>query len=275
MRASEIAEFVDGKLCGQDLEIKGVCSLENSKPDSLAFCTFGGPGGPFVLDEVVTVLVTHECDCNCLSYIRVDNPRLAHALVTREFFMDSYRMIPTGEGMLTLPGSGFLGVDIYEYVEIGEGCYFKPGVVIGGSGFGFEFGEDKIPVLRPHVGGVKIGNNVQVGTNSVIDRGTIDDTIIGDNVKIDNLVHISHNCQIGDNTCIVAGSVICGSATIGKNCWIGANSTIMNQVTIGDNVTIGIGANVVEDVPSGSVIAGVKAQTVWRMKLLASKIEEM
>jgi len=73
----------------------------------------------------------------------------------------------------------------------------------------------------------------------------------------------------------VAGSVICGSATIGKNCWIGANSTIMNQVTIGDNVTIGIGANVVEDVPSGSVIAGVKAQTVWRMKLLASKIEEM
>jgi len=273
MRASEIAEFVDGKLCGQDLEIKGVCSLKNPKNDSLVFWKFDKE---LSLAGPITVLVNQKCECSCRSYIRVDNPRLAHAMVTREFFTDSYRMIPTGEGILR-PHSwpGYLGVDIYEYVKIGEGCYFKPGAVIGGSGFGFEFGADKIPVLRPHVGGVKIGNNVQVGANSVIDRGTIDDTIIGNNVKIDNLVHISHNCQIGDNTCVVAGSVICGSATIGKNCWIGANSTIMNQVTIGDNVTIGIGANVVEDVPSGSVIAGVKAQTVWRMKLLASKIEEM
>jgi len=270
MRASKIAEFLGSKLIGEDLEIVGVCSLKNLKDNSLAFWKFDGS---LSLVGPIAILAKPGVDCGCISHIPVDNPRLAHAQVVRSLFIRPEWMIPSGDGPFQM--HSFLGVTIYDCVFGGNGWYFKPGAVIGGSGFGFEFGEDKIPVLRPHVGGVKIGNNVQVGANSVIDRGTIDDTIIGNNVKIDNLVHISHNCQIGDNTCIVAGAVICGSATIGKNCWIGANSTIMNQITVGDGVTIGIGANVVEDVPSGSVIAGVKAQAVWRMKLLASKIEEM
>jgi len=273
MRASEIAEFLGSPLIGKDLEIMGICSLKNPKLNHLAFCT---SDESFLISDSITILVNLTYEFTSGSYIPVDNPRLAHALVTREFFIGSYRLIPNGDGFERFhPEPGFPKVHIYDYVEIGEGCYFKPGAVIGGSGFGFEFGEDKIPILRPHVGGVKIGNNVQVGANSVISRGTIDDTIIEDNVKIDDLVHVAHNCHIGENTCIASGTIVGGSVDVGKNCWLGSGCTIKNQVTIGDNVTIGIGAVVVKDVPDNAVLAGIKAQPIQQMRRLASKIEEM
>ena len=271
MKMSAIAEFLGSKLIGKDIEIKGVCSLNKPKQSHLAFYNFDGPLCTYFL---MGVLVKPNVLCDCISYIPVENPRLAHARVMRKFFIpDSYSLIPQGDGWLKT--SRFDQVHIYDCAVWGNNCFFKPGAVIGGSGFGWENDENGVPIRRPHIGGVVIGNNVEIGANSTVDRGTFDDTVIADNVKIDNLVHVAHNCDIGKNTCIVAGSVICGSVTIGENCWIGANATIMNQVTIGNNVTVGIGANVVKDVPDNSVIAGMKAQPIESMKQISGFIERL
>jgi len=162
---------------------------------------------------------------------------------------------------------------LYDNVIMNESCKIKAGAVIGFEGFGFERDENGVPFRIPHIGKVVLGYDVEIGANTVIARGTVDDTVIGNNVKIDDCCFIAHNCNIGENTLIVAGSVICGSVKIGKNCFIGANCTIKNKVTIGDFVTVGMGANVVKDVPDGATIAGFKAQPFETMKRVARIIE--
>ena len=275
MKAFEIARFLNSELIGEDIDINKVCSLNHSKTNSLAFYKFNRS---FTSNVKMLVLVNHAVECNCCSYIRIDNPRLAHAKVVAEYFIEPERLIPVGDGSTIVNGklsehhAG--GLIIYDCVEWGKDCYFKPGAVIGSSGFGFEHGEDGIPILRPHIGGVKIGNNVQVGANSIIQRGTIDDTIIGNNVKIDDLVHIGHNSVIGDNTIITSGAAISGTVTIGKNCWIGVNSTLIQHITIGDNVVIGIGANVAKDVPAGSTYAGFMAQPIEKLRHFLKAIRQ-
>lgn len=123
--------------------------------------------------------------------------------------------------------------------------------VIGGPGFGFEKDDDGTVYPFPHFGDVVIGTGTRIGSNTCIDRGALTDTVIGQNVWIDNLVHIAHGAQIGDGSVIVAGAVVCGSAKIGKNVWIGPNATIREGVTIGDNAFIGMDATVTKDVAPG------------------------
>lgn len=154
------------------------------------------------------------------------------------------------------------------YVVIGKNRKVKAGAVIGYEGFGFERHPDGTPFRIPHIGRVVIGNNVEIGANTVIARGTVGDTVIRDNVKIDDCVFIGHNCQIGANTLIVAGAVICGSVTIGEGCWIGAGCRIKEKVTVGDGAVIGIGAIVIKDVPAGETRAGVQAYPLEVMQEL-------
>lgn len=151
-------------------------------------------------------------------------------------------------------------------ITIGENCIICKNAVIGNDGFGFEPDENGDLIFFPHFGNVIIGDNVRVGSGSCIDRGNMYDTIIGDNVKIDNLVHIAHNVQIDKNTMVVAGVVVCGSVKIGKNCFIGANSTIKQHLTIGDNVLIGMGSVVTKDIPDGEVWAGNPAKFLRKNK---------
>lgn len=131
------------------------------------------------------------------------------------------------------------------------------GTVIGGKGFGW-FGNP--PIRFPHIGGVRIGYEVELGSNVTIDRGALDDTVIGDHVKIDNGVHVGHNATIGERSILTAHCIIGGSATVGKDCWIGLGAIIKNQVTIGDGVTVGMGAIVLRDVPDGVTIVGNPAR---------------
>jgi UDP-3-O-[3-hydroxymyristoyl] glucosamine N-acyltransferase len=145
-------------------------------------------------------------------------------------------------------------------INIGEGCQICQTSMLGNVGFGFEPDENGDLVDFPHFGNLIIGNNVRIGSYVCIDRGNMHDTIIGDNVKIDNLVHIAHNVNIDKNTMVVAGSVICGSVKIGKSCFIGANSTIRQHLTIGDNVIIGMGAVVTKNIPDNEVWAGNPAK---------------
>lgn len=129
--------------------------------------------------------------------------------------------------------------------------------VIGGPGFGW-YGDP--PVRFPHIGGVRFGDSVEIGSCVTIDRGSIDDTSIGNYVKIDNGVHVGHNASIGDSTKLAAHCVIGGSAKIGAYCWIGLGAQIKNQITIGDHVTVGMGAIVVKDVPDNVTVIGNPAR---------------
>lgn len=120
-------------------------------------------------------------------------------------------------------------------VHVGERCIFAPGVVLGADGFGQAPDKDGY-VKVPQVGAVRIGNDVEIGANTTIDRGAIDDTVIEDGVKIDNQVQVGHNCRIGAHT-VIAGCVgISGSVTVGKRCMIGGMVGVVGHLEICDDV---------------------------------------
>ncbi|MDR0714220.1 MAG: hypothetical protein LBF89_08185 [Bacteroidales bacterium] len=144
---------------------------------------------------------------------------------------------------------------IYDGVEIGKNVIVDAGCVIGAAGFGFvrddETGE---PVRFPQLGGVIIEDNVEIGANVCIDRGALQNTIIHQGVKIEDLSLIAHNVEIGEYTYII-GTMIGGSTKIGKRCWI-ASSKVLNKITIGDKVTAGYGSVVLESIPDGATYMG-------------------
>ena len=128
-------------------------------------------------------------------------------------------------------------VTIYDGSIIGDNVIIQSGSVIGSDGFGLIKDSD-FWIKVPHIGNVVIANNVEIGANTTIDKGTIDSTIISDNVKIDNLVHVAHNVTIGKNTAIAACVGIAGSTSIGENCTIGGGSGLNGHICIADNVHI-------------------------------------
>lgn len=139
-------------------------------------------------------------------------------------------------------------------VQIGDNCS------IGNDGFQYIKDVDGGLIKFPHFGNVILEDDVEIANNTCIDRGALSNTIIRKGVKIDNLVHIAHNVEIGENTQVIALSMIAGSVKIGKDCWISPSSCIKNQLTIGDNVLIGMGAVVISDVESDSVMVGNPAK---------------
>lgn len=145
-------------------------------------------------------------------------------------------------------------------IIIGKDCQICPTAKLGNEGFGFEPNKNGELIFFPHFGNVIIENNVRIGSYVCVDRGNLHDTVIKNGVKIDNLVHIAHNVNVGENTLVVAGSVICGSVKVGKNCFIGANSTIREHLIIGNNVIIGMGSVVTKDIPDGEIWVGNPAK---------------
>jgi UDP-3-O-[3-hydroxymyristoyl] glucosamine N-acyltransferase len=139
-------------------------------------------------------------------------------------------------------------------VTIGCNC------TIGGAGFGYEKNEVNEYKFMPHLGGVKISDNVNVGDNCSIDKGVLENTFIGEGVKIDNLVHIAHGVQIGSNSLIIANTMIGGSASIGKNVWVAPSASLINKIKIGDAAIIGMGAVVIKDVDNSTTVAGNPAK---------------
>ena len=134
---------------------------------------------------------------------------------------------------------------LFYHTCVGKDVTVKRGVRFGDDGFGFERGEKAylIPLQRrEHPKGIIIHDNVEIGSNSIIHRGRWRDTEIGEGTKIDSLVHVAHNVNIGRNCIIVAGTVLGGSCTIGDSCFIGENVSIKQGITIARNVTIGMGS---------------------------------
>jgi UDP-3-O-[3-hydroxymyristoyl] glucosamine N-acyltransferase len=142
----------------------------------------------------------------------------------------------------------YAGVKIMNDCVVGDNCVFHANAVIGSDGFGFVPNEEGIYQKIPQIGNVVIGNDVEIGANTVVDRATMGSTVIRDGVKLDNLIQIAHNVEIDKNTVIAAQTGIAGSAKIGKNCMIGGQVGIAGHLTIADGTRIqaqsGIGKNI-------------------------------
>jgi len=143
---------------------------------------------------------------------------------------------------------------------IGNNCIIESGCIIGSSGFGYYNNSLGLYQKVPDFGGVIIGDGVEIGANTCIDRGTLGDTIIKDNVKIDNLCHIAHNVVIEKNCMIIALSLLGGSSHLEENVYVAPGSLVKNQLNIGRESLIGMGAVVVKDVENNKVMAGVPAK---------------
>jgi len=129
-------------------------------------------------------------------------------------------------------------VTVYERCIVGDDCLLHAGVVIGADGFGFARTESREWVKFPQIGSVRIGNKVELGSNTSVDRGAMADTVIEDGVKIDNLVQIAHNVEVGAHTAIAGSAGIAGSSKVGKRCMIGGQSGIAGHLTLCDDVIV-------------------------------------
>ena len=217
--------------------------------------------------------------------ILVSNPKVALAKIGIEFFLEKIEpsIHPTAIvdpeavlgkniyiGPYTVIGKAKIGDNcvinahcrIYDCVTMGNNCFLKDGVKIGGPGFGFEIDKTGHRFRFPQIGKVIIGNHVEIGANSCIDRGALSNTIIGDHVKIDNLCQIAHNDEIGDDVFITAQSGLAGSVKIGNNVWIAPNAVVNMGLKVGDNSLIGIGSSVMKNVKDGKVCFGNPAKVV-------------
>lgn len=306
--AKDVANFLNANLIGEEnVRICKVSSIEDLDENSIAFLK----KKDFKLENLlskkkIAVLIPENLLLkdisieklleNKIALILVKNPRLAFAKVINRFFYkrDKKGIHPTAIigkncsignnvyiGAYTVIGDNVVIGDntiinnhvvIYNGVKIGKNCYIKSGSIIGEDGFGFDF-DEKVPIRIPHIGGVVIGDNVEIGSKCTINRGTIGNTIINRNVKIDDQVHIAHNCIIGENTIITACAEISGSVKIGKNCWIAPNTSIIQKVVIGDNVKIGIGCTVVSDIPSGKTIMGLEGIDLRKLIRIKKSID--
>lgn len=289
VRAHEIAAYLGKDLNGMDRDVIKPCSLNNCIEGGLVFLTKYSESMLSMLSEQenITAIVTPEYHgkLSC-SYILSDNPRLDFARTLQAFF-SLPKETPACIAETAVIGNNVIlgdGVSIGEYsiindnvvigdrteihhhvvinanTHIGADCQIRSNTIIGEEGFGFERDENGTPIRIPHMGGVIIGDNVEIGVLCSIARGTIDNTIIGSNTKIDTHVHIGHNANIGNGCFIIACAQISGSAQIGENGWFGPNSSVKNGIHIGAGVLIGLGTVVTKSLPDNVVAAGCPAR---------------
>ncbi|RMG83702.1 MAG: UDP-3-O-(3-hydroxymyristoyl)glucosamine N-acyltransferase, partial [Bacteroidetes bacterium] len=173
----------------------------------------------------------------------------------------------------------YSNVSIHRDCVIGSHCVIQPGVVIGSDGFGFVPNSENNYQKIVHIGNVVIEDHVEIGANTTIDRGSLGSTIIRKGVKLDNLIQIAHNVEIGENTVIAAQTGIAGSTKIGKNCMIGGQVGIVGHITIADEVKIaaqsGIGNSITK---KGAVVQGSPAIEIGNYKksyVLFKKLPEL
>lgn len=168
----------------------------------------------------------------------------------------------------------YANVTVREWTTVGARCILQPGAVIGADGFGYA------PVTGrhykiPQVGTVVLGDDVEIGANSAVDRATCGETRIGNGTKIDNLVQIGHNVRIGEHTTISGASAVAGSATIGSHVTIAGRVGVADHITIGDGVIVGGKSGVTKAIASGSVVSGFPARDHETEKRIQASVRRL
>ena len=153
----------------------------------------------------------------------------------------------------------YSGVKIYSQCVVGNECEIHSGVIIGSDGFGFAPSKDGTFNKIPQIGNVEIGNNVNIGAGTTIDRATLGSTRIGNGVKLDNQIQVAHNVEIGENTVIASQTGIAGSTKVGSNCMIGGQVGIAGHLIIGNNVRIQGKSGVIKSIKNNKAIQGTPA----------------
>ena len=148
-----------------------------------------------------------------------------------------------------------------EFAHLGEDCRIKTGAVIGGSGFGVAKDERGILDI-PHLGRVIIGDRVSIGSQSCMDRGQLGDTVLGNDVKLDNFVQIAHNVQVGAGSMMAGHVGISGSCVIGKGCQFGGRVGLADHIIVGDGASLAANAGVMHDIPAGEMWSGIPAMPI-------------
>lgn len=310
----EIADNLGGELIGDPtIMVRTITGLEKASPDSLVWIEKNRYLKSAEESEAAAIICGRQIENSSKPLIRVDNPRLAFAILARLFFpprkfspgispdasispeakigndvtIQPRVVIESGVsiGDRSIIGAGsFIGlnsaigsdtrlypnVTVNENNIIGNNCIIHAGAVIGGDGFGYVTDPEGLNIKVPQTGRVVIGNNVEIGCNTTIDRATFGDTIIKDGVKIDNLVQIAHNDEIGENTILCAQVGISGSVKVGRNVVMAGQVGLADHVTIGDRVILlgqsGLAAK--KKVPAGQILLGSPARSINEAKLL-------
>lgn len=237
--------------------------------------------GVIVCEGIDEELINENC-----TYLITEQPRLAFQKILTEFFMPAKKYGISASSIIESTSKIGKNVYIGNNVVIEEDCIIGNNTVIdhntiikkdsvigenviigcnctiGGVGFGYEKDETGQFVFIPHIGSIVIEDFVEIGNNTCIDRAVMGHTIVKQNAKIDNLVHIAHGVQIGRNSLIIANAMVAGSVIIGENTWVAPSSSILNQKKVGNNVTIGLSAVVVKDVKNGETVIGSPAEEI-------------
>lgn len=147
---------------------------------------------------------------------------------------------------------------VREGVTLGDRVILHEGAVVGGVGFG-NYLEDGVWKKIPHIGTVEIGDDSEIGVNSTIDRARFGKTVIGEGVKIDNLVMVAHNVKVGDHTVMAAQAGVAGSSTIGHHVALGGQAGVAGHLQVGNTARVGAQAGVIKNIPSASYVTGYPA----------------
>lgn len=257
-----------------------------AEPDALTFCRAGPKAFELVSNtRAACVLCDPELsdrEGGLALRVYVDNPRLAFGRVMRELYGArlSAGVHPTAivhpeaevdpsvhVGAGCVVGRARIGagtclwprVVVLDDVVIGRNVIVRSGTVIGTDGFGYEQNDEGAWEHLAHVGRVVIEDDVEIGVNAAIARGTMGDTIVRRGAKLDNLVHIAHNAEIGEDALVIATATVNGSAKVGARTWVAPGATIMESVRVGADVTVGLGSVVVKDLPDRAKVMGQPA----------------
>jgi UDP-3-O-[3-hydroxymyristoyl] glucosamine N-acyltransferase len=288
LTAREIAKLVDGELCGDpESLVDGVAPLDRAGPRHATFLASARYTPQIEGCRAAVILVARDL-ANSLpggsTHIVVDKPheaiqailpllyslapaepwiaptaRLGHGVkIGPRVRIEDYVVL--GDGVIVGEGTRlYPHVTVYAGGEIGARCIIHSGVRIATDGFGYVFRNGRHEKI-PHVGRCIIGDDVEIGANTTIDRGSIDDTVIGTGTRIDNLVQIGHNVRIGPMCLLMAQVGIAGSARIGNGVIIAGQAGIGGHVNIGDGARIAGQAGVFGDVPAGESWSGYPAR---------------
>ncbi|MEW5949735.1 MAG: UDP-3-O-(3-hydroxymyristoyl)glucosamine N-acyltransferase [Thermodesulfobacteriota bacterium] len=295
--ASEIAEFLGLTLRGENCEIYQPCSMANPKNNSIMFLTDSPEDKNYDFiklnnfTDVLLILPDSFDRLPSCSYIMSKDPKLDFTKMLYEFFVDLPKKeihpraiiekgailgseVSIGAGSIVGPevsiGDNTIissNTVISGKVTIGKNCVIKSNATIGSEGFNFIL-DRKDLIHMPQLGEIIIEDHVWIGANSTIERATLDQTVIGSHVKIDDLVQIGDGATIGKHTEIAAGSIVCRKVRIGERCWIAPNVTINSGVNIEDRAMVGLGTVVLKSVESDMVVCGNPAKILRSAKLL-------
>ena len=264
LKLAQIASRLGGRIAGDpDVLIRQVGPLEGAGPGQISFLSSPKHGARLAATRASAVVLGAEAESlTSLPRIVCDNPYAYFARVSQLFnppftqpagvhpaavLADGVRLgarvsigahCVLGEGVSIGDDSClYPGVTVYPGCRIGARAIVHSGAVIGADGFGMAPDAGRW-VKIPQIGGVAIGDDVEIGANTTVDRGTLQDTVIEDGVKLDDQVHIGHNCRIGAHTAMAGCAAVAGSTTIGAHCAIGGAARIQGHLSICDHVQV-------------------------------------